>query len=932
MVTVLGLACLTVAAAPDTAPRETKAPAATKGKPGTDRYGDPLPDGALARLGTTRLRHGADVTFVAFGPDGRTLVTAAEDNTIRIWDLAGGREIRRFARPRPAAPEKAGKGRDGANKDVDVNMVLEMMAGGNNGSSFNVALAPDKKTLAASGSGNVIQLWDVETGKALRQIKGPPGRLAGLLFSPDGRTLAGRTANGSLLLWAADTGKELHRIQPPPRKQGNAIVLNFGGNPGVAPGMAFSPDGKLIAAAVTVPDQDPPVSAVKFWDIASGKEIRQIKAPAGVRVSAVAFTPDGKLLAFSAGDAIHLYESGTGKELRRLKTPDGGVLIFSPDGKTLAALARNQRLRLWETATGKELHQLGDANPPRTTGGFAFLSSFTAPETRGLGFSPDGRQIAAASGSTVRIWETATGKEVPLLDGHRKALSAIAVSGNGKVVVSWGADRVIRRWDAATGRSRGTFPAPPRTTLAALSHDGRTIALANADNTIRLYDTDGKELHRMKGHASAALAFAPDGKVLASRGRADSTIRLYDVPRGAQLRQIAIQAVNNPAAGNVLVIGGSGGPPEAGPGLAFSPDGKLLVTPRPGRAPGATLAVLDVSTGRELRIIESPRALAGLTFSPDGRTLATENTDGTVTLWETASGKQRGQLGSPSAEKRQANNGMMGAVFVVSGLDVGGGSAPAGPVGLSFSPDGRALAVRGSGRSLRVWDVIAAKEVGRLKGHAGPIETVVFTPDGKSMATGAGDTTILLWDSAGPLKNLAQPAALDLSPAALESLWADLAGPDAGKAFQSTLKLAGAPALAVPFLGQRLKPAAVVDPRTIAGWITDLGSEKFAVRQKAAANLLETGPQTVPALRKSLASASLEARRRAEILLEQITGGTLTADELRLVRAIDALERTGTPPATRLLRTLASGATGTLTTWEAQAALDRLARSNTQIP
>jgi WD40 repeat protein len=926
MVTALGLVCLVSAGPQDS--QATKAPGATKSKPATDRYGDPLPDGALARLGTTRLRHGGNVTFVAFGPDGRTLITAAADN-VRIWDLASGREIRRFARPQPAAAGKPEKKKDLAEQKAELDMALEMMmAGGNNEPSFNVALAPDRKTLAASGSGNVIQLWDTETGKALRHIKGPPGRLAGLLFSPDGRTLAGRTANGGLVLWTADTGKELHRIQPPPRKQGNAIVLNLGGNPGVAPGMAFTPDSKSIAAAGTAPGQEPPVSTVKFWDIASGKEIRQIKAPAGASVSAVAFTPDGRLLAYSAGNAIHLCEADTSKEVGRLKTPDGGrVLIFSPDGKTLAALAGNQRVRLWETGTGKELHQFGDANPPRMSGGFAFVSGFTtAPTTRGLGFSPDGKQLAAASGTTVRIWETATGKEVPLLDGHRKALSAIALSGDGKVVVSWGDDRVIRRWDAGTGRSLGTFPAPPRTTLAALSHDGRTIALANADNTIRLHDNAGKELHRMKTHASAGVAFSPDGKMLASRGRADNTIRLYDVPRGAELRKIALRAENNPGAGNVLVIGGEGAP-DKGPGPAFSPDGKLLATPRPDRAAGATIALLDVSTGRELRTIESSRKVAGLVFSPDGRTVATENADGTVTLWEAASGRQRGQLGSPGAEKRQSNAGMMGVVVVVDGIDLGGSSAAAGPVGLSFSPDGRTLAARGPGRAVRVWDVIAGKEVGRFNGHTGAIETVAFAADGKSLVTGAEDTTILLWDTAGPMKNLSRPAAVDLAPAALDSLWADLAGPDAGKAFDSTLKLASAPAVAVPFLGQRLKPAVVVDPRTVAGWIADLGSEKFSVRQQAAANLLNAGPQTVPALRKSLAAASLETRRRAEALLEQLTGGTLTADELRLVRAIDALERMETAPATGLLRTLAAGATGALPTREAQAALDRLARS-----
>src|SRR6202035_1974565 len=107
---------------------------------------------------------------------------------------------------------------------------------------------------------------------------------------------------------------------------------------------------------------------------------------------------------------------------------------------------------------------------------------------------------ASAAGSTVRVWETATGKELHLLDGHRRAPSAIADAADGKSVSSWGPDRVIRRWETATGKSLGSFTAPAGTTLGAFSADGRAVALANADDTIRLPDSTGcKELHRLQG-------------------------------------------------------------------------------------------------------------------------------------------------------------------------------------------------------------------------------------------------------------------------------------------------------------------------------------------------------------------------------------------------------------------------------------------------
>src|SRR5262249_19827252 len=155
-------------------------------------------------------------TFVAFGPDGKTLVTAGQDNTIRLWDLASGKEIRRFARPQANAPRPPRKGEKGADNEVKIEDVMVMMAAGGNSGSFRVALAPDGKPLAAAG-GNVIRLWEVETGKELRRIESLPNGAAGLLFSPDSKTLAARGPGGVLYLWEADTGKPIHQIKPPPR-------------------------------------------------------------------------------------------------------------------------------------------------------------------------------------------------------------------------------------------------------------------------------------------------------------------------------------------------------------------------------------------------------------------------------------------------------------------------------------------------------------------------------------------------------------------------------------------------------------------------------------------------------------------------------------------------------------------------------------------
>jgi WD40 repeat protein len=926
-------ACLAVAGV---GPLRSAAPLPAPADPGAgakvDPHGDPLPAGALARLGTTRFRHAAAVTFVAFAADGK-LLTAGRDNTIRLWDLEGRKEVRRFARPTPAAqPLKEG----GTGKLVPARAEALLRAQAQAGGTFQVALTADGKVLAAAGF-NVVRLWDVSTGNELRTIEGPNNGLFGLTFSPDGRTLAGRGGDGSLFLWSAETGKQLHHLKPAPRPRQDTFALAFGGgrSNSPAPGLAFTPDGKALVAAVTDYVKDQPVRSVKFFDVSSGKEVRKVEAPKGARVWSTAVTRDGKLLAYAAGNVVHIHDLSTDKEAHKITTPDGvHFLAFSADGQTLAVRGLNERIRLWDTGTGKERHQLNDAERPARGNGFVLVTNndFGRPEVRAVAFSPDDKRVAGAAGGTVRVWEAATGKEIALVESHWRAPSAVVLSPDGKTAVSWAADRVVRRWDAQTGKPLGSFPAPAGTRLATFSPDGRTVALANADNTVGFYDTlTGKKKGQLaSGHARgvAAMAFAPGGKVLATRGLGDNVIRLHDLDRGALVRELTTRPAGPPARARAVVFGRGRPASHTGPGLAFSPDGKLVAVPA-GDARSNTILFLDAASGKELRKITSPRPVTSFAFSPDSRSLAAENADGTVTLWEVASARPRGQLGTPVVTPPRGGSGSSGSgsfVVTVNGVNFDGGGDPVGPVGVTFSPDGRAVVVRGRDPSLRVWDVAAGKEVAQLRGHAGPIQAVAFSADGKALASGSADTTALLWDAAAALKGLAKPQARDLTAAEAEAAWGDLAGEDAEKARLGVSRLVAGAKQSVPFLGTRLKPAVRIDPKKIGGWITDLDSEKFRVRQEATAQLVKAGEQAVPALKKLLASGPpLETRRRAEELVDRLTSGTLTTEQLRVVRAVEALEQVGTAEARRLLQALADGGPGALPTREARTALDRLA-------
>jgi hypothetical protein len=205
-------------------------------------------------------------------------------------------------------------------------------------------------------------------------------------------------------------------------------------------------------------------------------------------------------------------------------------------------------------------------------------------------------------------------------------------------------------------------------------------------------------------------------------------------------------------------------------------------------------------------------------------------------------------------------------------------------------------------------------------GHRGPADAPSFSPDGRTLATGSMDTTVLLWDV-----RRGAPGKRPSTPRELEALWLTLGGADGAQAYDAVLALA-APGPAVPFLRGRLRP--VPAPKNVDRLLADLDDDEFEVRQKARAALEALGDAAEPALRKLLAGKpSLEVRRQAEAILRKLHGKPLPPEQVRLLRALEALEHAGTPEARRVLEILAKGAPGARLTREAAAAAKRLAKS-----
>jgi WD40 repeat protein/serine/threonine protein kinase len=496
------------------------------------------------------------------------------------------------------------------------------------------------------------------------------GGVTGLAFSPDGRTLASASGDGSVKLWDAATGQTRRTFR---RHKGGVSAV------------AYSPDGKTLADGGNL--------EIILRDLATGAE----RWRASFGCACVAFSPDGKALAagsVSGEGTVCLLEAATGKFLWQRQGHEQGPVhsvAFSPDGKLFASAAEDGTVQLWDVARPGE-HRA--------------LKGHTA-RVNSLAFSPDGKTLASAShDGTVRLWDMTSGLERQALHPRSQSTYAVAFSPDGKRLALGGWD--ITLWDPATGKEVSKLEVQGAIHALAFSPDGKTLAGGNyGQGVVRLWDV-GTGHERLGPHGPAgsvvSVAVSPDGKTIIS-GATDGTVRLSDLG-GPVPRERAVL--------RWWGLGEAGWAPNA---LALSPDGKTLVLPAPENF---ALSLHDMATGKEVQSFRGHRQIIrAVAFSPDGRTIVSGSHDGTVRLWDVATGKERRTLQTGDAT-----------------------------ASLAFSPDGKTLAaVEISERLVRFWDVATGRERHALRTGTSEIGSLVFSPDGKILY-GGGYRGLRCWDLA----------------------------------------------------------------------------------------------------------------------------------------------------------------------------------------
>jgi WD40 repeat protein len=263
-----------------------------------------FPSGSF--LEKTLTGHSDSVLSAAYSSDSRYLASGSGDNTIKIWEVAKGKELRTLT--------------------------------GHSSGVYSVVYSPDGRYLASGSGDNTIKIWEVATGKELRTLTGHSSRSLSVVYSPDSRYLASGSIDNTIKIWEVATGKELR-----------TLTGHFSGVYSVV----YSPDGRYLASASAD-------NTIKIWEVATGKELRTLTGHSD-SVWSVAYSPDGRYLASGNYDnTIKIWEVATGKELRTLTGHSNSVpsVAYSPDGRYLASGSWDDTIKIWEVATGRELRTL----------------------------------------------------------------------------------------------------------------------------------------------------------------------------------------------------------------------------------------------------------------------------------------------------------------------------------------------------------------------------------------------------------------------------------------------------------------------------------------------------------------------------------------------------------------------------------------------
>jgi len=568
-------------------------------------------DPAKPRL-VVQTGHKDIIVAVALSPDGTLALSGSTDGTLRLWDVATGREVRVLA--------------------------------ANRGWVTAVRFSPDGRFVLSGDDHDNLSLWDVASGREIWKSAGHAdpqlfnAAIVSLAFSPDGRFVVSGDDRATVRVRDIVAGKEIRSISGQDRTE-----------------VFLSPDGRLALSSNGK-------TALRLSDVATGKEIRRFPLEGqGSQINSAAFSPDGGfLLTGGYGNPLLLRDVSTGNMVRSFAGHTSWVygVAFSPDGRFALSGGNDTTLRLWDVTTGKEIRSF--------TGHRRAVTSVC--------FSRDGRfALSGSFDETLRLWDVTTGKEVRTFTGNTERAGAVGFSPDGRTLFTGTGAGAFRLWDTATGKESRTFTSHGGTiTSVAISRDGRFALSGSDDGALRLWNVaSAKEARSFASREPwvDSVAFSPDGRFALSGGNY-GTVRLWDVASGKVIRTFTSKQdlifVIFSSDGTFEVQGDQDKAPQSGgkaagketrttggPGdrvtvpfapygrTAVSPDGRFLLYDRLDNA----LVLRDEDVGKEIRLFAGHAGGVGsVAISPDGMFVLSGGRDDTIRLWDIESGRELAQI------------------------------------------------------------------------------------------------------------------------------------------------------------------------------------------------------------------------------------------------------------------------------------------------